>query len=432
MSWHAQRRPKTKRTAAAEAPAPLGLTAIVEARRRELGAMKGKLPAMREKLRALTEQAEGLTERWQRHERMDLENEAEALRALIDDVATDTPRRQYEARVAPYVEAMRREEEEAERAASAPPAPPPPSLGGVGVKRTAGGAAKTKEGVGEPKPPAAARPPQRARRKQPNSTREVRNAPDAAGSIRDEFLAQQLGGDPASAAVSTVFVVSGQTCPACGEKRLRKQAQESTTVCDACGASAPLLEATTSALGYNDDSSNCDLASFSYKRVNHFSEWTSCTQGKESTEIPPNILEKVMDALCEQRLTKEQITPEHVRQALKQARLRRFYENTPLIHSLITGKPPPRFTPSQEAKLKAMFLLIQAPFDEHVASVEPKRKNFLSYSFVLFKMCQLLGLDDFLDHFALLKGAEKLERQDAMWKLICEDVRVNWEFIPSV
>ena len=429
MSWHTQRRPKTKRTAAAEAPAPLGLTAIVDARRRELGEMKAKLPAMRERLRSLTEQAEGLTERWQRHERMDLDNEAEALRALIDDVATDTPRRQYEARVAPYVDALRREEEaEEEKQAGASVPPPAPSL--AGVKRAAGGAVK-RAGVHEPKP--AAGPPQRARRKQPNSTREIRNAPNATGSIRDEFLGQELGGGTAAppASSSTVFVVSGQTCPACGEKRLRKQTQESTTVCDACGASAPLLEATTSTLGYNDDSSNCDMASFSYKRVNHMSEWLSCTQAKESAEIPQHILEKVMDALCEQRLSKEQITPEHVRQALKRARLRRYYENTPLIHSLITGKPAPRFTHEQEAKLKAMFLLIQAPFDEHVASVEPKRKNFLSYSFVLFKMCQLLGLDDFLDHFALLKGAEKLERQDAMWKLICEDARVNWEFIAS-
>jgi hypothetical protein len=74
-----------------------------------------------------------------------------------------------------------------------------------------------------------------------------------------------------------------------------------------------------------------------------------------------------------------------------------------------------------------MFKEIQGPFLKHC----PKnRKNFLSYSYVLFKFCQLLDKDEFLPHFSLLKSREKLHVQDQIWKKICVDV--NWEFIQSI
>ena len=58
------------------------------------------------------------------------------------------------------------------------------------------------------------------------------------------------------------------------------------------------------------------------------------------------------------------------------------------------------------------------------------RKNFLSYSYVLHKFCELLEYDNLLPHFPLLKSREKLQQQDNIWKLICKDL--NWEFIPSI
>ena len=58
------------------------------------------------------------------------------------------------------------------------------------------------------------------------------------------------------------------------------------------------------------------------------------------------------------------------------------------------------------------------------------RKNFLSYSYVLYKFCQLLDKDEYLKYFTLLKSREKLHLQDQIWKKICEEV--NWEFIQSI
>ena len=74
-----------------------------------------------------------------------------------------------------------------------------------------------------------------------------------------------------------------------------------------------------------------------------------------------------------------------------------------------------------------MFKEIQIPF---MNNCPDDTKNFLSYSYVLHKFCQLLELDDLLSHFPLLKSREKLQQQDKIWENICKDLK--WQYIPSV
>ena len=80
-----------------------------------------------------------------------------------------------------------------------------------------------------------------------------------------------------------------------------------------------------------------------------------------------------------------------------------------------------------EAKLRLMFSEIQQPFEKHCPT---ERKNFLSYSYVLYKFCELLGEDDFLPCFPLLKSKEKLKQQDKIWKNIT--IELKWEYIPTI
>jgi len=107
--------------------------------------------------------------------------------------------------------------------------------------------------------------------------------------------------------------------------------------------------------------------------------------------------------------------------------LNNYYEHIPHIISKLTGIPPPTISRETESTLKIMFKDIQKPFEKHC----PKdRVNFLSYSYVLHKFCQLLELDHLLEHFPLLKNRDKLRQQDNIWKNICADLR--WEYISSV
>ena len=115
------------------------------------------------------------------------------------------------------------------------------------------------------------------------------------------------------------------------------------------------------------------------------------------------------------------------KEILKKLKFNKYYEHIYYIIYRLNGISPPNFSPELEEKLRNMFKEIQGPFLKHCPD---KRKNFLSYSYVLFKFCQLLEKDEYLKHFSLLKSREKLHVQDQIWRKICLEVR--WEFIQPI
>jgi hypothetical protein len=54
----------------------------------------------------------------------------------------------------------------------------------------------------------------------------------------------------------------------------------------------------------------------------------------------------------------------------------------------------------------------------------------VSYQFSLYKFCELLGYDQFLPCFSLLKGRDKLAKQDFIFRKICQEL--DWTFISSL
>lgn len=124
------------------------------------------------------------------------------------------------------------------------------------------------------------------------------------------------------------------------------------------------------------------------------------------------------------------LTPEKVRGYLKKLGYNKYYEHVPHIICRLNGKQPPTIKPHVEEKLKRMFEEIQEPFAKVCPNIQKNRKNFLSYSYVLHKFVELLGLDELKSLFPLLKSREKLHQQDRIWEGICKEL--NWEFIKSV
>tara|TARA_B110000483_G_C18016381_1_gene473212 strand:- start:74 stop:889 length:816 start_codon:yes stop_codon:yes gene_type:complete len=171
-----------------------------------------------------------------------------------------------------------------------------------------------------------------------------------------------------------------------------------------------------------------DTSHFSYKRINHFREWCNQVQGKESTDIPDEIFEKILGEIKKEKIIDPKtITYIKMREILKRLRINKYYEHINYILNRINGIPTPQFSAELEEKLCIMFRDIQGPFLKHC----PKdRKNFLSYSYVLYKFFQILGLNDYLKYFPLLKSREKLYLQDQIWKNICIDL--NYPIIPSL
>lgn len=166
---------------------------------------------------------------------------------------------------------------------------------------------------------------------------------------------------------------------------------------------------------------------FSYKRINHLNEWICQVQGKESTDIPEEVFDKILAEIKKERIDPMKLTYNKMREILKKIKINKYYEHIPYIINRITGLPTPHFPPELEAKLRSMFNETQAPFLKHCPA---SRVNYLSYSFVLYKFFQLLGRHEFLKYFPLLKSREKLHEQDVIWSKVCKEL--NWPFFPSM
>ena len=171
-----------------------------------------------------------------------------------------------------------------------------------------------------------------------------------------------------------------------------------------------------------------EVSYFAYKRINHFNEWLAQFQAKESTDIPKDVYNMILEELKKERITNiKNLSPNKIREILKKLKKNKYYEHVPHIINRLNGIPPPIMSREIEEELRRMFKEIQVPFHKYCP---PNRKNFLSYSYVLHKFVQLKELDNFLPCFVLLKSREKLHQQDLIWKKICEHLK--WEFIPSV
>lgn len=199
---------------------------------------------------------------------------------------------------------------------------------------------------------------------------------------------------------------------------------ESTLLCPTCGTQDHVLM-NHSKPSYKDPPR--EYTFFAYKRINHFNEWLSQFQAKESTHIPDQIIEDLELEIKKERRSKKNIERKQIRRFLKKLGYNKYYEHIPHIINKLNGIPPPIITPATEETLRSMFKMIQVPFVKHCPE---KRKNFLSYSYVLHKFVQLLGMHELTSCFTLLKSRQKLYQQDSIWKHICHEL--DWPFIKSV
>jgi len=171
-----------------------------------------------------------------------------------------------------------------------------------------------------------------------------------------------------------------------------------------------------------------EMTSFCYKRINHLNEFLAQFQAKETTDIPEDVYNEILMEIKKERITNmAMITPDKMRVLLKKIKKNDYYEHIPYIINQLNGLPAPVIAPEIEEIIRGMFKGIQIPFEKYCPH---KRKNFLSYNYVMYKFFELLELDEYLTCFQLLKSRTKLHQQDQIWKNICNDL--NWQFIRSL
>lgn len=168
-----------------------------------------------------------------------------------------------------------------------------------------------------------------------------------------------------------------------------------------------------------------EVSYYAYKRINHFKEILAQFQAKESTQIDKTIIENIKKQIKKERLTIDQLTNDKTKQLLKNLGYNKYYEHIPFIKEKL-GIKPLVMSVELENKLCNLFIEIQQPYSKFCPD---ERMNFLNYYYVLYKLCELLGEDEYLEHCYMLKDPVKRIEQDEIWKKICKDL--EWEFIPT-
>jgi hypothetical protein len=202
--------------------------------------------------------------------------------------------------------------------------------------------------------------------------------------------------------------------------------KEAVAVCTECGSIVTYQDNDL----LNEFSEEIEVLSpFSYKRVNHFKEWISSLLARESCSPPDDVIDILLLELRKNRIKdKKMVTYDRIRSYLKKHGLTKMYEHTHSIIYKICGTEPPKISRELENQLIKMFEEMDFLYDKYKP---PNRKNFLSYGYCIFKMCQLLGQEEILDgHSFLLKSREKLYEQDKIFEKICTEL--GWKFIPTI
>jgi len=212
-----------------------------------------------------------------------------------------------------------------------------------------------------------------------------------------------------------------------------KENREKDLICPQCGLVSGKI---ADGISYKDYENYGSMSvSFAYKRINYFTEWLNHIQAKEHVSVDSDTLNKIKLELHKERvLDSSKITHQKIKKILKSLKEPKLYDHIPAIISQICGVNPLHMPLEVVNKLKEMFVVIQEPFE----MLKGDRKNFFSYPYIIYKFCEILGLDEYLSYFQLLKSREKLIKQDVLWKKIIlhlmdnEKVSgINWRFIAS-
>ena len=219
------------------------------------------------------------------------------------------------------------------------------------------------------------------------------------------------------------FVYQTDVCKVCHKGELIPLEEDGILICNICSRSIPYLIENEKP-SYKEPPK--EVCFYAYKRINHFKEILAQFQGKETTQIPHDVIENIKLQIKKERIEIAQITNIKTKEILKKLGYNKYYEHIPFIKDKL-GIRPPIMSPELEETLCNLFIELQAPYSKYCPD---DRVNFLNYYYTAYKLCELLGEEKYLEHFPMLKDPEKRMEQDVIWKKICQDL--DWEFIPTV
>ena len=219
------------------------------------------------------------------------------------------------------------------------------------------------------------------------------------------------------------FVYPTDICQICYKGELIPLEDDGLLICNMCSRTVPYLIENEKP-SYKEPPK--EICFYAYKRINHFKEILAQFQGKETTQILPEVIENIKLQIKKERIQLEQITNIKTKEILKKLGYNKYYEHIPFIKDKL-GIRPPVMSQELEETLCNLFIELQAPYSKFCPD---DRVNFLNYYYTAYKLCELLDEKFYLPHFPMLKDRDKIVEQDAIWKKICKEL--DWEFIATI
>tara|TARA_B100001059_G_C17768875_1_gene547217 strand:+ start:340 stop:1482 length:1143 start_codon:yes stop_codon:yes gene_type:complete len=219
------------------------------------------------------------------------------------------------------------------------------------------------------------------------------------------------------------YVKSTDVCQYCSKGEMIPMEDEGIMVCNLCAKMVTyLLE--NDKPSYKEPPN--EVSFYAYKRINHFKEILAQFQGKETTQIPPEVIDNIKLQIKKERIGLDEITNSKTKEILKKLGYNKYYEHIQFIKDKL-GIKPPVMSQELEGTMCNLFMELQAPYSKFCPG---DRVNFLNYYYTAYKLCELLGEAQYLEFFPMLKDRDKRIEQDNIWKKICEEL--DWSFIPTI
>jgi len=169
-----------------------------------------------------------------------------------------------------------------------------------------------------------------------------------------------------------------------------------------------------------------ELCFYVYHRINHFKEIIAQIQGKQTTHIPQEVIDNIRKQVKKERIVLKQLSNAQARIIIKKLGYNKYYDHVTFIKTKFGIKPP--IIPTHiEEQLYIYFINIQPAYAK---ACPVWRTNFLHYCYTGYKLCELMGLTQYLPLFTLLKDPVKILEQDVIWEKMCKIM--NWRFIHTV
>lgn len=158
-----------------------------------------------------------------------------------------------------------------------------------------------------------------------------------------------------------------------------------------------------------------------YKVSDHLMTHLDKITGNENATIDEDTINKIKKEILLMNVSFEDVNPIQIREILRKIKNPRYYNHVVCIWKLISNKEGIKISEEEKKNIHELFMR----FYREYIKLYPGH-SFLSYNFVLQKICYILGYDNIAKEFSQLKSKTKMEECEKKWNDLCVAVEPNY------